>query len=174
MWFHYLPFYWCFLKLCNQLRIWLARIKQGTKYLQTQIQGGNVKLILGCLSIIRTTSSLRLAPGVSAYLIFGSKDEKDPRPMLKKGYWKTSLSIYLLFIMHTYILEAVGTEGSRFTYHCEKKVKEGWYTDIPTTWHLCHLDIEKEEVDSLVDCRNCGKLAHGDYEEETGEDYDTL
>ena len=26
----------------------------------------------------------------------------------------------------------------------------------------------------MVDCRNCGKLAHGDYEEETGEDYDTL
>ena len=37
-----------------------------------------------CLSIIRTTSSLRLAPGVNTYLIVGSKDEKDPRPVLKK------------------------------------------------------------------------------------------
>ena len=30
--------------------------------------------------------------------------------------------------------------------------------DIPTTCYLCHLDIEEEEVDSLVDCRNCRKL----------------
>ena len=25
----------------------------------------------------------------------------------------------------------------------------------------------------MVDCRNCGKLAHGDCEEATGEDYDS-
>ena len=46
--------------------------------------------------------------------------------------------------------------------------------DIPTTSHLCHLDIEEEEVDSLVDCRNCRKLAHWDCEEATGEDCGTF
>ena len=46
--------------------------------------------------------------------------------------------------------------------------------DIPTTCHLCHLDIEEEEVDSLVDCRNCRKLAHRDCEEATGEDCGTF
>ena len=37
------------------------------------------------LSISRTTSSLRLVFGVNKYLICGSKAEKDPRPVLKKG-----------------------------------------------------------------------------------------
>ena len=46
--------------------------------------------------------------------------------------------------------------------------------DIPTTSHLCHLDIEEEEVDSLVDCRNCRKLAHRDCEEATVEDCGTF
>ena len=46
--------------------------------------------------------------------------------------------------------------------------------DIPTTSHLCHLDIEEEEVDSLVDCRNWRKLTHRDCEEATGEDCGTF
>ena len=46
--------------------------------------------------------------------------------------------------------------------------------DIPNTCHLCHLDIEEEEVDSLVDCRNCRKLGLRDCEEATGEDCGTF
>ena len=36
-------------------------------------------------SFMRTTSSLRCVFGVDKYLICGSKAEKDPRPVLKKG-----------------------------------------------------------------------------------------